>query len=207
MNKLSNQIIAFVVVIGIVVAALYFSGIFNKNSDSSSDVPTERTARTVELLVYSDYSCPACKLFNPLTLQIDKEYGDLVNVRHRHFPLDSFPNSRLAHQASEAARQQGKFYEMHNLLYDFQAEWSPGHVNARAFIIQLAEEIDLDMDQFLADLDSEEIRNTINAQQQEGIRRSVRSTPTFFIDGHMLRQNPQSYEQYKSIIELYMYRN
>lgn len=207
MSKLSNQIIAFFVVIGIVVAALYFSGVFNSNNGSTTETSTERTARTVEILVYSDYSCPACKLFNPLTLQIDKEYGDLVNVRHRHFPLDSFPNSRLAHRASEAAKQQDKFYEMHNLLYEYQEVWSPGHVNAREFIISLAEEIDLNMDQFLSDLDSEEIQNIVQSQQQEGIRRSVRSTPTFFIDGHMLRQNPQSYDQYKSIVELYMYRN
>jgi len=207
MSKLSNQIIAFIVVIGIVVAALYFSGIFNENSGSSSDASTERTARTVEILVYSDYSCPACKMYNPLTLQIDQEYGDMVNVRHRHFPLDAFPNSGLAHRASEAAKQQDKFYEMHNLLYDFQEDWSPGQVNAREFFIRLAEQIDLDMDQFLSDLDSDEIQNIINSQRQEGVRRSVTATPTFFIDGHKLRQNPQSYEQYKSIVELYMYRN
>jgi len=208
MNKLSNQIIAFFVVIGIVVAALYFSGVFNASTESSTDSePSERTARTVEILVYSDYSCPSCKMYNPLTLQIDQEYGDLVNVVHRHFPLDSFPNSRLAHQAAEAARQQDKFYDMHNALYDLQAEWAPGHVNAREYFIRFAEEIGLDMDQFLTDLDSEETQNTVETQRQEGIRRTVNATPTFFIDGHKLRQNPQSYEQYKSIVELYMYRN
>lgn len=210
MNKLTNQIIGFFIVIAIAVAALYYSGIFNENDGSSGPADTttgERTARTVEILIYSDYSCPACRFYDPLTQQIGIDYGDNVILRYRHFPLDSFPNSRMAHRAVEAANQQGKFYDMHDLIYEYQAEWSPAHVDARGMFMQFAEGIDLDMDQFVSDLDSEEIQQVIESQRQEGIRRTVNATPTFFIDGHKLRQNPQSYEQFRSIVELYMYRN
>ncbi len=210
MNKLTNQIIGFFIVIAIAVAALYFSGIFSENNGSGSGTDAasgERTARTVEILIYSDYSCPACRFYDPLTQQIGIDYGDNVILRHRHFPLGSFPNSRLAHRAVEAANQQGKFYDMHDLVYEYQPEWSPAHVDAREMFMQFAEGIDLDMDQFVTDLDSEEIQQIIESQRQEGIRRTVTSTPTFFIDGHKLRQNPQSYEQFRSIVELYMYRN
>lgn len=208
MNKLSNQIIAFFVVVGIVVAALYFSGVFSGNNNSSTEsASTDRTARTIEILIYSDYSCPACKMYDPLTQQIGREYGDNVILTHRHFVLGGFPHSEIAHSAVEAARQQGKFYDMHDLVYEFQSDWSPANVNARQFIIELAEQIDMDMDQFLTDLDSEEIAQIVESHSQEGRRRTVNATPSIFIDGHKLRQLPQSYEQYKSIVELYMYRD
>lgn len=208
MNKLSNQIIAFFVVVGIAVAALYFSGVFSGSNNSSTDsATTDRTARTIEILIYSDYSCPACKMYDPLTQQIGREFGDNVILNHRHFILGSFPHSDIAHRAVEAARLQDRFYDMHDLAYEFQADWSPGHVNAREYFIELAEEIGLDMDQFLADLDSDAVAQTIESHVQEGRRRTVNSTPSIFIDGHKLRQLPQSYEQYKSIVELYMYRD
>lgn len=209
MNKLTNQIIGFFIVIAIVIASLYFSGIFSGNSSSGpvKTDNTERTARTIEILIYSDYSCPACKMYDPLTQQIGEEYGDNVILNYRHFPLDSFPNSRLAHYAAEAARQQGQFYDMHDLLYEFQSDWAPGHVNPREYFVRYAEGIGLDMDQFLEDLESQEIHEIVESHRQEGIRRTVSATPTFFIDGHKLRQNPQSYEQYQSIVELYMYRD
>lgn len=208
MNKLSNQIIAFFVVVGIAVAALYFSGVFSGNNGSSSEsASTERTARNIEILIYSDYSCPACKMYDPLTQQIGVEYGDNVILTHRHFVLGGFPHSEIAHRAVEAARQQDRFYDMHDLAYEYQADWSPAHVNARQFFIDLAEQIDLDMDQFLTDLDSEAVARTVDSHGEEGRRRTVSGTPSIFIDGHKLRQLPQSFEQYKSIVELYMFRN
>lgn len=210
MNKLTTQIIGFFIVIAIAITALYFSGIFNGNNGGSNTAETpmaDRTARTIEILIYSDYACPACKMYDPLTQQIGSEYGDNVILTHRHFVLGSFPNSEIAHRAVEAARQQDRFYDMHDLAYEFQQDWSPSHVDAREFFINLAEDLDLDMDQFLTDLDSEEVAQIIETHRQEGIRRSVNSTPSLFIDGHKLRQLPQSIEQYKSIVELYMYRD
>lgn len=208
MNKLSNQIIAFFVVVGIIVAALYFSGVFNENNSSSTNTASaDRTARTIEILIYSDYSCPACKMYDPLTQQIGREYGDNVILTHRHFVLGGFPHSEIAHRAVEAARLQDRFYDMHDLAYEFQNDWAPGHVNARQFFIDLAEQLDMDMEQFMTDFDSEEVAQTIESHVQEGRRRTVNSTPSIFIDGHKLRQLPQSYEQYKSIVELYMYRD
>ncbi len=208
MNKLSNQIIAFFVVVGIAVAALYFSGVFTENEGASSESETtDRTARTIEILIYSDYSCPACKMYDPLTQQIGREYGDNVILTHRHFVLGGFPHSEIAHRAVEAAKLQGRFYDMHDLAYEFQADWSPAQVDARQYFIDLAEQIDLDMEQFMTDFDSEEVAQTIESHSQEGRRRTVSGTPSIFIDGHKLRQLPQSYEQYKSIVELYMYRD
>jgi len=207
MNKLSIQIIGLVAFVAIAGAALFYGGVFDNSQESSATDNSERTARTVQVLNYSDYSCPACRAYAPMTERLKEEYGDLVQVEYRHFVLGSFPHSRLASHAAEAAREQGMFNEMHNLLYEYQEQWSARQADAREYIIGFAEEIGLDMDQFLEDLESEEIHNLVDAHREEGIRRTVNSTPSFFIDGHKLRQNPQSYEQFKSIVELYMYRD
>lgn len=208
MNKLNTQIIAFVAFIGIAAGALYLGGVFgNSDSESSSATATNQEPKEVHILKYSDYSCPACKVFIPAQEQLKQDYGDLVNIEYRYFPLEGFPHSRLAAHSVEAARKQGKFKEMHDLVFEHQSEWSPAQANALDFFTRFAEEIGLDTGQFLEDIESDEVRSVVENQRQEGIRRSVNSTPSFFVDGHRIRQLPQNYDQFKSIVELYMYRS
>jgi protein-disulfide isomerase len=206
MNKITLQIAAVLVFVGIAAAALYYGGVFG-NSHGDGEGTSERTAQEVQILKYSDYSCPACKYFVPMQEQLKEEFGDLVTIEYRHFPLDSFRHSRLAAYAAEAARNQDKFKEMHDLVFEYQSEWSPMNADAMSYFTRFAEEIDLDMDRFMADIDSESVHERVENHRQEGIRRMVTSTPSFFINGHKVQQNPQSYEQFKSIVELYMYRS
>jgi len=206
MNKLSVQIVAVLAFVGIALGALYYGGVFG-NSQNGEISQTERTARQVEILKYSDYSCPACAAYAPLEKQLKAEFGDMVQFGYRHFPLESFPHSELAAYAAEAARNQGKFLEMHDMLFNRQQEWSPTQANAEQIFMDYAEMLELDLEQFEADLDNEEIHAKVESNLQECIRRQVNATPTYFVDGHKIRQNPQSYEQFKSIVELYMYRN
>jgi protein-disulfide isomerase len=206
MNKLSVQIVAVLAFVGIAFGALYYGGVFG-NSQNGESSQVERTAKQVEILKYSDYSCPACAAYAPLEKQLKAEFGDMVQFGYRHFPLESFPHSELAAYAAEAARNQGKFQEMHDMLFDRQQQWSPAQANAEQIFMDYAEMLELDLEQFEADLDNEEIHAKVESNLQEGIRRQVNATPTFFVDGHKIRQNPQSYEQFKSIVELYMYRN
>jgi protein-disulfide isomerase len=206
MNKLSIQIIAFISFIAIAVAALYYGGVFGNSNDQAPSV-AERTAQKVQILKYSDYSCPACKVYIAAQEQLKAEFGDLVEIEYRYFPLESFPHSMLAAQSVEAAKVQGKFREMHDLVFEYQAQWSPRQSDAMEYFARFAEDIGLDMDQFMADLNSDQVRAVVENQRQEGIRRTVNATPTYFIDGHKIRQLPQSYDQFKSIVELYMYRS
>jgi protein-disulfide isomerase len=94
---------------------------------------------------------------------------------------------------------------MHDLIFENQAEWSRG--NARELFESYAEQPDLDMEQFREDVESDEIATRVENDRLEGARRTVTSTPTFFVNGRKLQQNPQNYEQMKSIVELYMYRS
>jgi protein-disulfide isomerase len=171
---------------------------------SSSDM-SNQTAQRVEILKYSDFQCPACRQFVPMEEQLKSEFGDMVQITYKHFPLSGFQFSRLAAHSAEAAREQGKFHEMHDLIFENQAEWSRG--NARELFESYAEQLDLDMEQFREDVESDEIATRVENDRLEGARRTVTSTPTFFVNGRKLQQNPQNYEQMKSIVELYMYRS
>lgn len=175
------------------------------DNEAASSESSNQTAQTVEILKYSDFSCPACESFVPMEEQLKREFGDMVEITYKHFPLSGFQFSRLAAHSAEAAREQGKFDEMHDLIFENQAEWSRG--NAREHFESYAEQLDLDMEQFRQDVESEEIAERVENDRQEGMRRTVRSTPSFFVNGRKLQQNPQNYEQFKSIVELYMYRS
>ena len=205
MNNKVIQIVAFVIFIGAAVAGLYYGGVFG-NSSSESSEPSERVAQKVTILKYSDYSCPACKAYIDLEEQLKEDYGDMIEIEYRYFPLESFPHSMLAALAVEAANQQGMKQEMHDIIFENQSEWSRSP-NGDDMIMDYAEQIGLDMEQFREDLDSEEVINEVEKQKREGIRRTVQSTPTYFLNGQKLRQNPQSYDQFKSVVELYMYHS
>lgn len=204
MNKKTIQTVAFVAFIAVAGIALYVGLSGNSTASSSGE---EREARMVQILKYSDYSCPACKAYVPSQNELKREFGDKIQIEYRYFPLSGFQYSRLAAHSVEAANSQGKFKEMHDLVFENQQVWTQG--NALEHFTNYANEIGLDMEQFEQDLESEEIHNRVESQRQEGIRRQVNATPTFFINGQKLRQNPnpQNYEQFKSIVELYMYRS
>ncbi|WP_234568549.1 DsbA family protein [Rhodohalobacter sp. 614A] len=205
MNKKVIQTVAFVAFIGVAITALYYGGVFGNSNGQSEASNAQRVAQKVEILKYSDYQCPACKAYVPIENQLKAEYGDMVELEYRYFPLQGHQFSDLAARSAEAANQQGKFQEMHNLIFQYQEQWSQG--GAEEYFFDFAEQIGLDMEQFEEDLESDEVAETVNRQRQEGIRRTVNSTPTYFLNGQKLRQNPRSYDQFKAIVELYMYRS
>lgn len=205
MNCKLFRISSFVLSFIIAGSLLFVSCSGGGDNEAASPGSSNQTAQTVEMLKYSDFSCPACESFVPMEEQLKREFGDMVQITYKHFPLSGFQFSRLAAHSAEAAREQGKFDEMHDLIFENQAEWSRG--NAREHFESYAEQLNLDMEQFRQDVESEEIAERVENDRQEGIRRTVRSTPTFFVNGRKLQQNPQNYEQMKSIVELYMYRS
>lgn len=204
MNNKSVQIIAFVAFVVVAIAALYY-GMNDNEANVNTTAERQGEPQTVHILKYSDYQCPACKMYIPAQEQLEEEFGDLVEIEYRHFPLSGHQFAELAARSAEAARNQGKFEEMHDLIFENQEEWSRG--GAGEHFGSYAEELGLDMEQFEEDLQSDEITRKIESQKAEGERRTVRSTPTFFVNGQKLQQNPQNYEQFKSIVELFMYRS
>lgn len=156
----------------------------------------------VVITVYSDFQCPACKYYVPFESQLKREFGSRIKIVNRNFPLPMHQYAQLAARAAEAARKQGKFDEMHDKLFEGQEQWSMG--NAESLFNNYAKAIGLDMNQFKKDLNSIELQQKIMAEKQEGIDRQVDSTPTYFINGDKVQNNPPTYPQFKALVTPYL---
>ena len=140
----------------------------------------------VTLVQFADFQCPACGAYEPIIRQVLADNKDTLKVVYRHFPLvQMHRNALLASKAAEAAAVQGKFWEMHDILFDKQDEWGNA-MNARDFVLTYATTLGLDTKKFSADLDNKAIEEKILAELKEGVRLGVQGTPTFFLNGKKL---------------------
>jgi protein-disulfide isomerase len=127
--------------------SLLASGIsLNDNSKGNSE-------SSVVLVEYSDFQCPACGAYYPLLKALVEEFGSEIRFVYRHFPLAQHQHAELAGRAAEAAGKQGKFWEMHDLIFENQQSWTNLR-NSEEVFTHYAVQLDLDMEKFKADLDS-----------------------------------------------------
>jgi protein-disulfide isomerase len=155
----------------------------------------------VTLVEFGDFQCPACGAYEPLVRKALADNKDTLQVVFKHFPLTQIHhNALLAAKAAEAASVQGKFWEMHDILYDKQKEWGEA-LNARDFIVSYANTIGLDAKKFLDDLANKDLEAKIIAETKEGINFGVQGTPTFFLNGTLLdTSNLRSAEAFGALI-------
>ena len=139
----------------------------------------------VTLEEFGDFECPPCAKMSEALHQLEKDYHGKLRIIFRHFPLPMHPHARDAAIVAEAAHLQGKFWQMHDLLYAKQLVWSKG-VDVPAIFLSLAEEVGLDMERFKKDLGNPEIAARVTADHELGKGRSVTSTPTIFINNVVL---------------------
>ena len=133
----------------------------------------------IEIIEYGDYQCPACAQVHPVVKQVLEKYGDYIGLAFRHFPLRQIhQNGQIASQAVEAAGKQGKYWEMHELLFDRQSDWSK-EGNPEDLFTQYAGEIGINGEQFKTDLKSNEVKDAVNADYESGVKANVSGTPAF----------------------------
>ncbi|MFQ5415826.1 MAG: DsbA family protein [Myxococcota bacterium] len=148
----------------------------------------------VTLVEFSDFQCPYCSRVTPTIKQIEKEYGDKVRIVFKHLPLRIHSRAAAAHAASEAAHRQGKFWEMHDLIFANQREMAPEKY------VEYAEKIGLDMDRFERDVAAAEIKEKVDADAAEAQTLGVTGTPGFFINGRFLR-GARPFQSFKEVID------
>jgi protein-disulfide isomerase len=138
-------------------------------------------AARVEIVEYSDFECPACLQAYPSAKLLLKEFAPNVRFVYRHFPIQAaHPHATLAAEAAEAAGAQGKFWEMHALLFEHQT-----NLDADA-LHQYAAQLGLDLDRFDADMANHTYFERIQKDFDSGVASGVRSSPTFFVDGEVV---------------------
>lgn len=154
----------------------------------------------VTLVEFGDFQCPACGAYETVVRKVLADNAGSVAFVFKHFPLtQNHQNAFLAAKASEAAALQGRFWEMHDMLYDNQTEWGSA-LNARDMMIGYATKLGLDVAKFTQDLSNEAIEKKIVAEYKEGSSLGVQGTPTFFLNGKMI-SNPTSVESFNALIK------
>ena len=148
----------------------------------SRGMPTARV--TVE--EFSDFQCPACGGLEPGLRRVMKDYEDRgVRFVFRNYPLQMHKYAFQASRAAEAAGLQGKFWEMHDMLYDNQKEWSDS-MEPRVQFDSYATRLGLDVQRFKADMERQDLAERVKADLLRGNSLGVKGTPTVFINGREL---------------------
>ncbi len=142
----------------------------------------------VSIVVYADFQCPACATENQLMARLWSRVEDRAHLIFRHYPLTaSNPHAWTAALYAEAAGRQGSFWEMHDFLFVNQPVWSflPDVENE---FESYAENLELDLEQLRADVESEAVIAKVRDDQRGGNSAGVRSTPVMFINGRRVAQ-------------------
>lgn len=156
----------------------------------------------VSVIEYGDFQCPACGAYLPITQQIIANYGDKIAFVFRNYPLEQHADAQIASQAAEAAGLQGKYWQMHDMLYEDQNTWtnaSPSNAVSQ-FFDGYASSTGINVAQFDKDINSAQVLAKIQNDLASGNAAAINHTPTFFINLKQI-QDPTSYDQFKSVID------
>ncbi len=145
----------------------------------------------VTIVKFSDYQCPFCAQSAPLVDQMLAAYPKDVNFVYKQFPLTSIhPQAMGASKAALSAGKQGKFWEMHALLFENYRQLSPEKFK------ELAQKLNLDMAQFEKDMNSPEIAAQVDSDMKQARAVDVTGTPTFFVNGkRLMNRSPEGFKQ------------
>lgn len=192
-------VIAILVVIGGVLLAIYANP---KPAEPGAPVDqqsliretsrmTKKATAKVNIVEFGDYQCPGCAAANPIVKQVVEKYKDNENVNFvfRNFPLESIhPNARISAEAAEAAGTQGKFWEMHDILYEKQAEWGV-QPDPSTMFADYASTLGINVDQFKTSVSQRMAKEVIQADINDANKLGITGTPTFYINAVLFAPN------------------
>lgn len=164
------------------------------------------TAR-VTLEEYGDFQCGPCGKLFPVLTEVEHDYGDRLRVIFRHRPLHQHEHAVLAACAAEAAGLQGRFWEMHDLLYQNAKRWTKGvdtvepdaspsrrlesnvlalELEVRDVFLRYAEILQLDVERFRQDMDSDQVKAGVESDRKRGEGLGIDRTPTIYVNGRLV---------------------
>ena len=194
------------VVIGVIVACivLFVAGAMWYNSATKPvAVDASRLVRAlspkievpgakVTIVEFADFECPGCAGMHPVLKKILTDYAGKVNFVYRTLPIHR--DSALAATFALAAGEQGKYWQMHDVLYDNQSVWAGKEKPPRDLFLGYAKELKLDIVKLEKSLSDSHLEAQVNADRDDAIKLGVRGTPTIFINGEMLKGVPSDGE-------------
>lgn len=199
---MSKQFWAVIIAVVLVFIAIFAFG--QKSTGNSTGNSSGKLSQHIEglgqdhvtLVEYGDYQCPYCGQYASIVKQVEAQYNSQITFQFRNFPLVSIHQNAFAGaRAAEAASLQGKFWQMHDLLYEqnqiyynsneADATWI-GASNPQTVFDQYAKQLGLNVTKFNQDYASDAVNQTINDDMAEGNKLGIDATPTFFLDGKQI---------------------
>ena len=201
-----KRALPFLIIIAVLGIAIGLFALFkNRTSDGNRSAPSIASGRSqagstiklgaepahnlgsvdapVMLEEFGDFECAACGTLHPMLQDMKREFGASLVIVFREFPLPSrHPHALDAARAAEAAGRQGKFWQMHDLLYENQGQWHEV-TDGRPIFEGFANQLGLDLTKFRADILGEDVNLRINLDRERGYSIGVNSTPTIFLNG------------------------
>lgn len=164
-----------------------------------SHVLGEEGSSGVTFVEFLDFECEACGAAYPIVEDLREKYAGEVTFVIRYFPLPGHVNSGAAARAVESAARQGELEAMYSKMYDTQAEWGESQEPKDELFRTYAEDLGLDMDQYDADVASEDVADRVARDVADGESLGVSGTPTFFVDGELFQ--PRTVEDFTAVID------
>jgi protein-disulfide isomerase len=152
------------------------------------------TGAKATVIVFSDFQCPFCQRLLATLAEVRKAYGDEVRIAFKHLPLKFHDRAMAAALAAEAAREQGKFWEMHDRIFAEQRALAPADFERHATALGL------DLGRFRQALHSPELNGRIDADMQLAAKLGVRGTPTLFVNGRKVL-GAQPFASFKAVLD------
>jgi len=205
-RKLSlNTLIILAVVVLIIFASSVFSSFsFREKNSSFPEIKAKNPSlgkknAPVKIIEFGDFSCPYCRLLNDYFNQLYSEYGsEKIIIVWKDFPLYNLHDYSVeAAQAARCAQKQGKFWEMHDLLFKNQSSFSP------EFFISLASSLNLDTNKFIKCVNNNETLSWIEEDVKEGKRLGVNGTPHFYVNNYKITELID-YSQLKELVDSFL---
>lgn len=186
--NMKTMVTFFVITLGILLGVGGLLWQFGENAnkpnlEAAGEMRHRKGEGKIVVVEFSDFQCPACAAVHEPLKQVLAKYSDKVSFVYRHFPLTSIhKNAMLAAQASEAAHNQGKFWEYGDKLFAYQSVWSTLEDPSEVFVTY-AKELELDLEKFKNDLVSQETIDVVRTDMLDATRFQLSGTPTLFVDG------------------------
>lgn len=215
-KKGSNSLVVVVVSLLVIVGLLFgLNFLLSKQNKNNVEVitKTEDTRYTlgnadakIKLVEYADFQCPACSIFSKVFPEvfsyINGKYGSsTLSLTYKYFPLVSIhQNALMSAYSVEAAKNQGKFWEMHDLVFEKQNDWSEA-LDAKAKIEDYAKSLGLDMAKFVADRDSDVTKDVVNKALIEATKLELNHTPAVYMNGVEITNLSLTAKDIEKIIE------
>jgi protein-disulfide isomerase len=181
------------------VKAKKSSAVSTGGKSDATHIRGEKDA-VVTLEEFGDFQCPPCARVAGDIDEMERHYRPRVRIWFRNFPLAMHAHAAEAAYAAEAAGRQGKFWEMHDVLYREQDQWSKA-TDVPALFNSYAGLLGLDVDRFRIDMKSPAVKDSVDADQRDGLTRGVTSTPTIFVNGVVLPPGSFNKEGLRTSIE------